>query len=436
MTAPNRPRLSHAASRFVSAPPNKLSKALAERTHRGLPKPLNLAAGDPGECGLSLPPELVEDAYQRALADKGRRYDPHPLGRLELREAIACWHAVRGEEVAPDHIVIAPATSFGYFLLFRTLCDPGDEIIRPLPSYPLLDDIAAASGVILRDFHLSEMDAWGFGPETLEICLSGREKAISLVSPHNPTGAVLSRHQLANLGIVAGRHGLALIFDEVFSEFLYENSPAPVLPRPRADDGFPVFFLLNGLSKMFGMPGHKIGWIVVGGADKRRVQEALRALEHLSDAFLAASDIGQLAAARLIADAADGGPVLKATQEIAAKLTRRRQILLETLRPKLLLPGPADPVQDPLEEEKTTALIDAVPPAGGTYLTLRLLAPNLEEDDVVLGLLKERDLLIHPGYYYDLRPDHLVLTFLRPEEELRRAGREIAAFLAERAAEK
>jgi alanine-synthesizing transaminase len=416
--------LSRLAGRFASAKSNRLAKALADRAARGLPPPIDLTAANPADCGLAIPPDLVERAYAKALEGKGRRYAPDPLGRGELREAIAEWYAIRGVEVSPERVVVAPGTSLGYFHLFRLLCDAGDAVVRPQPSYPLLDEIARIAEVELRDFPLREFDGWALDPEAVESALAtGRERMIALVSPHNPTGAVATRGQLRGLGRVADRHGLALAFDEVFSEFLHEPIDGETsLPRPRAEDGFPAFFLLNGLSKAHGLPGHKIGWIAADGADARRVDASMRALAHLSDAFLGASDVAQLAAAELLRDENAGGPVRDAVREIAATLTRRRSVLLRAL-------GIADDGAG--GATAGGGAIDCALPSGGTYLTLRLVAPGLEEEGLALRLLEREGLLVHPGHFYDIPGDHLVLTFLRDDATLERAGEAIAGLVAE-----
>src|SRR5262245_33501116 len=144
------PELSDLAARFDAAGAatggaNAYSTALAAARAAGTPL-LDLTTASPAECGLAVSPEPVAAAYARALAGKGRTYDPDPLGHIELREAVARWYAAAGVAVSPAHVVITPGTSLAYLYLFRLLARPGDTILRPRPGYPLFEDIAAIAG--------------------------------------------------------------------------------------------------------------------------------------------------------------------------------------------------------------------------------------------------------------------------------------------------
>ena len=161
---------------------------------------------------------------------------------------------------------------------------------RHRPSYPLFDYIARLCGVTLTNYELDESRDWAIDLEHLERQISSKTRAIVLISPHNPTGMVASMDQLHELAAIAARYEVPIISDEVFSEFLFDHE---TLPRPALTDA-PLIFTLNGLSKMFALPGMKIGWIGVSG-DEHLVDKSLSALELISDTFLPVNETAQFA---------------------------------------------------------------------------------------------------------------------------------------------
>ena len=177
-----------------------------------------------------------------------------------------------------------------YWYCFKLLAEAGDEILTPQPSYPLFDYIAKLCGVQLRHYRLREDRGWAIDLNHLEDQITTKTRAIVLISPHNPTGMVAGESDLRALAEIAARHNLPIISDEVFSEFLFGMES---LPRP-ASTNAPLVFTLNGFSKMFALPGMKIGWIGLSG-DPRLVSKSLSALELISDTFLPVNEIAQFA---------------------------------------------------------------------------------------------------------------------------------------------
>src|SRR5262249_33999660 len=160
-----------------------------------------------------------------------------------------------------------------------------DEILVPSPCYPLFDSIAKLSGIQLHPYHLRERSRWEIDFEHLESAITSRTRAIILISPHNPTGAVASEEEVQKLADLATRRNLALIADEVFSPFLFGlkglpsnrgQPPVRGLPRPAAQKA-PLVLTLNGISKMLALPGVKIGWMAVTG-EPTLVAKTMRAL--------------------------------------------------------------------------------------------------------------------------------------------------------------
>jgi len=346
---------------------------------------LDLVKGNVNEHGIVYPQDILGQILQDSLG-RARVYKPDSLGQIEAREAISAYYQNR---ISSTQIIITPGTSISYWYCFKLLAEPGDEILTPQPSYPLFDYIARLCGVTLTTYALDESEGWAIDLEHLERQIGSRTRAIVLISPHNPTGMVASPEQLDELAGIAARYEIPIISDEVFNEFLFDRDE---LPRPAFTDA-PLVFTLNGFSKMFALPGMKIGWIGVSG-DGHLVDRTLSALELISDTFLPVSEAAQFAVPQIFAR---GQQFLDTYRQWIAGC---RNVALECL-----------------------AGCEVVPPAGGFYVTARL---STDEDHAALQLLRHNGILVHPGYFYDIAPDHLVMTFIHEHHDLRRAYSTIA----------
>jgi len=347
----------------------------------------DLISGNINEQGFLFPRERLEDILVRA-SRQCEIYRPDSFGRRSAREAVAEYYRSAGHEIREDRILITPGSSLSYWYCFRLLADEGDEILCPCPSYPLFDYIALLSGVRLIPYRLDEARRWAIDLDHLEASVSTRTRALVLISPHNPTGHVSSSGEIAALADIARRHDLAVISDEVFSEFLLGGES---LPRP-AGSAAPLVFTLNGFSKMFALPGLKFGWMAVTG-DPDRVGTALRSLELMSDTFLPVNEIVQAAAADIFRDgkavAGEFADRIRGCWRLAEGALRRGR------------------------------LAGCVPPDGGFYVTLKL--EGLDEEAAAEAILEREHLLTHPGYFYDMAPHHLILSFVQAPEILREA---------------
>jgi hypothetical protein len=381
------------------AGPNALSAAREEWVRRGVPV-FDLVSGRPDAHGLRFPEAALGEALEEARKEGATTtYEPDPMGRLAAREAIAAYYAEKGVSFAPEAIAVTPGTSFSYLLALASLAEPGDEVLVPRPSYPLFIEIARVSNVRLVPYRLRESDAWCIDLDELEDRVSTRTRIAVLISPHNPTGAVASTEEVVGLAEIARRHDLAIVSDEVFGELLFSGG---TLARPAATGGAPLVLTLNGISKMFALPGWKIGWIALSG-DEDRVAKAAWMLAHVADAFLPVNELAQLALPGIFAR---GRPF---RETLLAHARAGRELALR----KLSVSGASQ----------------IVPPEGGLFLTVRLLNEELNEEDLALDLLRSSRILVHPGSFYDIEPDHLVLSFASGESVLRKALPEIARHL-------
>jgi alanine-synthesizing transaminase len=346
---------------------------------------LDLVKGNVNEHGIVYPQEALHEILRQA-SDHARVYRPDPLGQASARRAIAAYYE---NEIPAEQFVITPGTSVSYWYCFKLLAQPGDEILTPQPSYPLFDYIAQLCGVTLVPYELRESSRWSIDLEHLEQQVSARTRAIVLISPHNPTGMVASMAQLHELAGLAARYEVPIIADEVFNEFLFGNEP---FPRAASTDA-PLIFTLNGFSKMFALPGMKIGWIGISG-DEHLVDKAISALELISDTFLPVNETAQFAVPQIFARG-------------NAFLAQYKQWIVQC------------------QNAATECLSGCkfVPPQGGFYITLRL---SHDEEQAALRLLGNNHILVHPGYFYDIAPDHLVMTFIQNPDDLRKAFAAIA----------
>jgi alanine-synthesizing transaminase len=346
----------------------------------------DLISGNINEHGFLFPQDLLEDILIRA-SRRCQVYQPDSFGQRSAREAVSGYYMHHGHEIRPGRILITPGTSISYLYCFKLLADEGDEFLCPCPSYPLFDYIALLSGVKLISYPLQESRNWSIDPDQLEARISTKTRALVVISPHNPTGHVASPEEIAAIAEVARRHDLAIISDEVFSEFLLDPETLPRFFK----SGAPLVFTLNGFSKMFALPGIKFGWMALSG-DQERIRRALQALELISDTFLPVNEIVQASASE----------IFQRGRDIGVEFSRRIRECWNTAEIFLA----------------RSAKCSYIKPDGGFYVTLQIGATD--EEHAAEMILRENRLLIHPGYFYDMNPNHLVLSFAQTPEMIRK----------------
>lgn len=361
--------------------PNAVARARDALRGRGVTV-LDLTVSNPTEAGVAYPPDILAP-----LADpRGRAYAPAPLGVRGAREAVARHISRSDRPVDPDRIVLTASTSEAYALLFKLLCDPGAGVLVPQPSYPLFDLLTRLEGVVPRPYHLDYHGIWSIDRASLERAVTTDTRAILVVSPNNPTGAFLRAADRDWLVTLAADRGLALISDEVFADY-------PLSPRPDAvtlaGPSRALTFVLGGLSKSAGLPQLKLGWMVADGPDGQAA-EALRRLEIICDTYLSVSTPVQLAAASLL----DAGA--RVQRDIAARLARNLAALRTAIQP---FPS-----------------VSLLEPEGGWSAVLRVPATPSEEA-LVLRLLDDAHVHVHPGFFFDFADEaYVVVSLLTPPE--------------------
>ncbi|NBF40053.1 MAG: aminotransferase class I/II-fold pyridoxal phosphate-dependent enzyme [Spirochaetes bacterium] len=350
--------------------------------------------------GLLYPAESLSRAL--AAYPRHRPYAPDPRGSPAAREAIAAYYRGRGLVVDSAQIIITASASEGYNLVFNRMLEHGQTVSLPRPVYPLFEFIAEFNHLEVEHYRLDLNQRAQPDPERLREEISPESGLIVAISPNNPTGTCLEPQSVDAIVSVARERNLPVLFDEVFSEFLFGGA-GHVTPPGLADDI--VCITLNGVSKMFACPDLKLSWLLVTGPEDLR-EELLSVLEIANDMYLNASSVSQAVLPTLFGE---GGEFQRG---MIAEIKRRRDLCLSTVA--------GSPHLEPLR------------PDGGIHCILRVGAGPLhagwDDEELALRILEDTKVYTHPGYLYNLEDETgLVISFLKEpaalEEGLRRITR-------------
>jgi alanine-synthesizing transaminase len=359
--------------------PNALTRAIEEMRASGQ-EILDLTVSNPTEAGVRPDPEIVLPALANPEA---MRYDPQPRGLLEARRAVCRYYRESHEvfDLDPERLLLTTSTSEAYSYVFRLMCNAGEEILVPKPSYPLFEFLADLADVKLVPYPLLYDHGWQIDFDSLYKAATPQSRAVIVVHPNNPTGSYVSVAETSALNTFCRDYGLALIVDEVFLDYAHDGA----LRDSFVTNADALTFTLSGVSKISALPQMKLAWVATSGP-KEAMGEAEARLEIIADTFLSMNTPVQLAA-----------PVL---------LDQRKQIqpiLLDRLRVNLTeLDGQlaASPACVRLQVE------------GGWYAVLRVPALGTDED-LAVDLLRKMGVIVHPGHFYDFAGEgHLVLSLI------------------------
>jgi aspartate/methionine/tyrosine aminotransferase len=350
-----------------SLEPNLLTRQIQKT-----PPHFDLTQSNPTDAGIEYPTDRIVEAFADARA---LHYDPTPLGLLSAREAVSAYY---DGGVSPERLLLTASTSEAYAYLFKLLCDPGDEVLVPRPSYPLFDILAQLESVRVKHYPMHHHDGWYIDTAALRQAITPRTRAIVFVNPNNPTGSFLKQEEYAELA----SHGLPLIVDEVFSDYAFQPDARRVPSTALRHEA--LTFTLSGLSKVAGLPQVKLGWMAVSGPPQL-ADAAFERLEMIADTFLSVGSPVQYAAPALL------GMRYDIQRQILARTCRNINFLRQAIRNTAL------------------RVLDV---EAGWYATVQV--PRIRtEEEWVLYLLEKNGVLVQPGYFYDFESEaYLVLSLL------------------------
>ena len=362
---------------------NQLTQLIEEKKRTGI-EILDLTETNPTKAGfqLSLPFLINSESLM---------YQPDPRGLLATREAVAKYYSEsRAQKISPEQIFLTASTSEAYSWLFKLLCDKGDEVLIPQPSYPLFEFLAVMEGVEIKPYSLDygHSFGWRIDFESLENSITAKTKAVVVVNPNNPTGSYLRNEEWEKLQAICAARDIAIMVDEVFFDYSFQNNESPNLNFSLAPA---LTFVMNGLSKMLALPQMKLGWIAVSGA-KDLQAEALVKLELIADTFLSVNTPVQIAAPSW----------MLSRKEIQVPIKFRVEENLKFL-----------------QEAFVNSNCRVLHAEGGWCAVIEI--PRFEsEEQIILKLLQAHNLLVHPGYFFDFESEgYLVVSLIVMPEAFR-----------------
>jgi len=364
---------------------NQYTQALEAYRREGR-EVLDLTASNPTTVGLQYRGDelLAALSHREALV-----YDPQPKGLLIAREAIAAYYADKGGAVSPDDLILTTSTSEAYSFVFRLLCNPGDAVLVPSPSYPLFEFLADLQDVRLAHYELVYDHGWQIDFHSLDTALQKlsegnvRCRAVMAVHPNNPTGSYVKQHELEELNRICAANQMALIADEVFLDYSLSDAKALTFSENREV----LTFTLSGLSKISALPQMKVAWLATSGPGALK-DEALRRLEVIADTFLSMNAPVQLAVLAM----------LEQRHDIQRQIMERVRTNLAELDAQL----------------GTQKLCQRLAVEGGWYAVLRIPVTGSDEA-FAIGLLQRTGVLVQPGHFYDLTAEgYVIISLITP----------------------
>ncbi len=359
-----------------------------------------LNIGDPIPFGFQTPAHLV-DAVVKATRDGANGYVPSP-GIPAARDAVATEWSARGFPVTPDRVLVTAGTSEGIELALTALANAGDRVLVPVPTYPLYTAVLAKIGADAAYYRTDPSRGWMPDLDHLESLITPSTRAIVLIDPNNPTGAVYPTPVRRAVLDLAERHGLVVLADEVYGDVAYDG---PVPPLGSLDPDGPIV-AFSSLSKAYLAPGWRTGWLAVGRSP--RLDDLLAAMKKLADGRLCSNGPTQYAIApALLGDRThqDG---------FRAALRARAEV---TTRALSAIPG-----------------FSCVHPTAAFYAMPKVtLPPGVTDEQFIVGLLRATGILCVYGSGFGTRPEDgfFRVVFLASPDQLATVFSDIAGFAAE-----
>jgi alanine-synthesizing transaminase len=366
-------------------------------------KIIKLNIGNLAVFGLEPPDEIVQDMIRNLSGAAGYT---DSKGLFAPRKSVVHYCQEKGiKGVTVDDVYLGNGASELIVMAINALCNEGDEVLLPAPDYPLYTAAVALSGGRPVHYICDEQQDWYPDIADIRAKITPRTKAIVVINPNNPTGALYPESLLKEIIEVAREHQLIVMADEIYDKTLYDGHTHTSIAS-LADDV--LFLTFNGLSKNYRSCGYRAGWMVVSG-EKRHARDYIEGLNMLASMRLCANTPGQLA----IQTALGGYQSIKDLVQPGGRLCKQRDLAYDMLTQ---IPG-----------------VSVVKPKGALYMFPRLdpkLYPIADDQQFAYELLAEEKVLIVQGTGFNwAHPDHFRLVFLPNSDDLTDAINRIARFL-------
>ena len=375
------------------------ARQMEEEGHRII----KLNIGNPAPFGFEAPEEILQDVILNMGAASGYT---DSKGLFAARKAI--MHYTQQKKIANVHIddiIIGNGVSELIVMAMQALLNNGDQVLIPMPDYPLWTAAVTLAGGSPRHYRCNEETGWLPDLEDMEAKITANTRGIVLINPNNPTGALYPAEFLLKVIEIARHHHLIIFADEIYDKVLYDGNTHTSVAS-LADDV--LFVTFNGLSKNYRTCGYRAGWLVVSG-EKRHATDYIEGLNMLASMRLCANVPGQLA----IQTALGGYQSINDLTGEGGRLRRQRDLAYELIT---AIPG-----------------VTCVKPQAALYMFPRLdpkVYPITDDRQFFLELLKETKVMLVQGTGFNwATPDHFRIVFLPHEEDLREAVNRIAKFL-------
>jgi len=339
----------------------------------------DLTISSPMQAGIIF--NIADDLHYLAENPQWQFNAPDACGQFYARKAIAEYS---GKTTDPENIFITSGSSESYSALFQVFCKKGDCILTPVPGYPLIDTLAELAGLNTHPYFLKPIFGkdphWEIDLDSLD-SIPPNTKILLLISPHNPTGHIFNKKEFEHILQFCKKNKLALIIDEVFSAYNLKNNSQFSTLNSQLSKEIPLF-TLDGLSKSAGLPHIKVGWInaIVPENQKQHIYDSL---EYILDSQLNCSYLSQALCARVLPRVGDF------QKKVIERLKANRILLSDYF-------------------SKMGAQI--IPSAGGWYQSFYF--PDADDEKLCLNLLREKQILTHPGFLFDFEDGWLVGSLL------------------------
>lgn len=364
---------------------------------------IKLNIGNPAAFGFEVPEEIQQDTI-RNMSKAGGYTDSK--GLFEPRKAI--MHYTQSKNIAGvtvDDIIIGNGVSELIVMAMQGLLNNGDQMLVPMPDYPLWTAAATLAGGTARHYMCDEASGWLPDLKDIESKINANTRGIVVINPNNPTGALYPREILEGIIEIARHHGLVIFADEIYDKVLYDGNEH-ISMASLADDV--LFVTFNGLSKNYRTCGYRAGWMVISG-EKKHATDYIEGLNMLASMRLCANVPGQLA----IQTALGGYQSINDLVAPSGRLCKQRDLAYEMLT---AIPG-----------------VTCVKPKAAMYLFPKLdpaIYPIEDDQQFILDLLLEEKVLLVQGTGFNWKkPDHFRVVFLPNVDDLAEAIQRIGRFL-------